>query len=102
VSWGISTYFPRFDFMSSQGISAVLQFLHGCSSITLHRTRRELQALQAFFARDRGRPLAVCVELLDMLLVSQGAPRHRLGILASMETLESADMSCSEGNGGRW
>ena len=45
--------------MSSQGTSADLQFLHGCSSITLHRTRRELHALHAFFARDRGRPLTV-------------------------------------------
>jgi hypothetical protein len=66
--FGIPTYFPRLDFMSSQGISAVLQFLQGCSSITLHRTRLELQVLHAFFARDRGRPFTEsAVEFVVML-----------------------------------
>ena len=50
---GSSTYFPRLEFISSQGTSAVLQFLHGCSSITLHLTRLKLQDLHAFFARTR-------------------------------------------------
>lgn len=68
IEGAIPTYFPRLDFMSSQGTSAALQFLHGFSSITLHRTRRELHALHAFFARDRGRPPAVVsVELVVML-----------------------------------
>jgi hypothetical protein len=65
---GVPTYFPRLDFMSSQGTSAVLQFLHGFSSITLHRTRRELHALHAFFARDRGRPATVVSVELGVIL----------------------------------
>jgi hypothetical protein len=56
--------------MSSHVTSAVLQFLQGCSSITLHRTRLELQALHAFFARDRIRPLTVSeVEFVGMMLI---------------------------------
>jgi hypothetical protein len=56
--------------MSSQGTSAVLQFLHGCSSITLHRTRRELHVLHAFFARDRGRPLtALVVSAVELFVI---------------------------------
>jgi hypothetical protein len=54
-SWSRPAYFPRLDFINSQGTSASLQFLQGCSSITLQRIRRELQILQAFFACSRTR-----------------------------------------------
>ena len=47
------TYFPRLDWINSHGTSEILQFLHGCSSMTLHRIRLLLQVLHAFFARDR-------------------------------------------------
>lgn len=56
-----NAYFPRLDFINSHGTPAVLQFLQGCSSITLQRIRRELQTLHAFFARDRTRTVALGV-----------------------------------------
>jgi hypothetical protein len=87
---GIPTHFPRLDFMSSQGTSAILQFLHGFSSITLHRTRRELHALHAFFARDRGRPPAVVsVELVVMLsnLMVQAYRRCALDTIQALLTV---------------
>jgi hypothetical protein len=47
-------YFPRRDTPNSQVRFHAVQLRHGCISSTLHRTRRELQAKQAFFARIRG------------------------------------------------
>ena len=47
-------YFPRRDTPSSQVRFQATQLRHGCISSTLHRTRRELQAKHAFFARRRG------------------------------------------------
>jgi hypothetical protein len=65
----MATDFPRRDWISSHDAFVLLQFLHGCSSIALQRTRRLLQALQAFFARNRSRVLgAVPVALLVILL----------------------------------
>ena len=62
------TYFPRRDCISSQGTSEALQFLHGCSSMTLHRIRRLLHVLQAFFARDRTLVATTgFVELVDIV-----------------------------------
>jgi hypothetical protein len=50
----INAYFPRRDIPSSQARFQDIQLRHGCISSTLHRTRRALQARQAFFARVRG------------------------------------------------
>ena len=49
------TYFPLRDIPISHERFHATQFRHGCISSTLHRTRRALQAMQAFFARVRGR-----------------------------------------------
>lgn len=51
----METYFPRRDTPSSQERFQATQFRHGRISVTLHRTRRALQAKHAFFARMRGR-----------------------------------------------
>lgn len=55
------THLPRFETRSSHGISAVLQFTHGISSVALQRTRLALHVLQAFFARDLVRLEEACV-----------------------------------------
>lgn len=48
-------YFPRRDTPSSQDRFHATQLRQGCISRTLQRTRRALQAKQAFLARVRGR-----------------------------------------------
>lgn len=47
----LKAYLPRRDGSTSQGTPASAQFVHGCTSITSQRTRRELQTVQACFAR---------------------------------------------------
>lgn len=46
-----STYLPLLDGSTSQGTPASAQFVQGCTSMTSQRTRRELQTVQACFAR---------------------------------------------------
>lgn len=60
-------YFPRRDTPSSQDKFHATQLRHGCISSTLHRTRRALQAKQAFFARVRGRSGAVVAIIDDQI-----------------------------------
>lgn len=47
-----ATHLPLLDGSTSQETPASAQLVHGCTSITSHRTRRELQTVQACFARD--------------------------------------------------
>lgn len=50
-----TAHFPRRDTPNSHDKFHATQLRQGCISSTLHRTRRALQAKQAFFARVRGR-----------------------------------------------
>lgn len=81
----VNTYFPLLDLVSSHGTPAFLQFLQGCSSITLQRIRRELQILQAFFARDRTRADALGVSEFgeDMLTILGGTDSRQYKINAT-------------------
>lgn len=63
-----NAYFPRRDTPNSQGRFHATQLRHGCISSTLQRTRRELQAKHAFFARIRG----LSEDMLAIMIIEIG------------------------------